>query len=590
MIIEHRRARDGGLVLSVKLGEQVVHQDVVAIASASDRDRFVAALCKGRPGIDPQLLKQLLLDIAADEERKRAGPAGRTRPPPRQLVARYAPFPTDLLPKKVARFVRKAAGAVGCDEAFVALPLLAGLASAVGTTRRIILKSTWKEYCILWSVVVAESGSKKSPPFDLALEPLHQLQNHAFRSWQQRLQDYEQQQLEYDRQVVQYRRSKGITEMPPKPEKPLPEHLLVQDTTVEALAPILASSPRGVLLARDELSGWFGGFNQYKAGHGGDVAHWLEMFRGGPLKVDRKGAGTVCVAAAAVCVAGTIQPGVLGRSLGREHFENGMAPRLLVAYPPRRKIGWTEEEVDRETATAVAQVYARLRDLKFYVDYDGEQSPVDVPLTPAAKQAWIRFVNEHAEEQFAMGGGDLAAAWSKLEGYAARLALLVHLVRQAEGELPPDGPAGPKPVDENSVAAGVGLARWFGREAERVYAALNESEDERRLRELEERIRGLGGQVSPRQMIQLWRKYRDDPGAAEADLQALVNVGRGRWEFPAPGPKGGHPTRLFALSDASNSDNANVTPVAGPVAGSIAGVGATVAPPADEGQTGVIEV
>ena len=30
--------------------------------------------------------------------------------------------------------------------------------------------------------------------------------------------------------------------------------------------------------------------------------------------------------------------------------------------------------------------------------------------------------------------GDLAAAWSKLEGYAARFALLVHLVRAESGD------------------------------------------------------------------------------------------------------------------------------------------------------------
>ena len=47
--------------------------------------------------------------------------------------------------------------------------------------------------------------------------------------------------------------------------------------------------------------------------------------------------------------------------------------------------------------------------------------------------------------------GDLAAAWSKLEGYAARFALLVHLVRAESGD---QALADAGTVDEQSIAAG----------------------------------------------------------------------------------------------------------------------------------------
>jgi hypothetical protein len=44
-----------------------------------------------------------------------------------------------------------------------------------------------------------------------------------------------------------------------------------------------------VLLARDELSGWFGSFDRYaKAGKtGADSAHWLSMHNGESVTVDR---------------------------------------------------------------------------------------------------------------------------------------------------------------------------------------------------------------------------------------------------------------------------------------------------------------
>ena len=49
-------------------------------------------------------------------------------------------------------------------------------------------------------------------------------------------------------------------------------------------------------------------------------------------------------------------------------------------------------------------------------------------LTSEAKSRYVAFFNEH-NEQISSLDGELAAAWSKLEEYAARLALIVHLVR-----------------------------------------------------------------------------------------------------------------------------------------------------------------
>src|SRR5438105_4187267 len=57
-----------------------------------------------------------------------------------------------------------------------------------------------------------------------------------------------------------------------------------------------------------------------------------------------------------------------------------------------------------------------------------------VSLSPEAKEVWVKFYNEWAGEQ-ANVEGDVAAAFSKLEAYAARFALLHHVVsRVARGE------------------------------------------------------------------------------------------------------------------------------------------------------------
>jgi hypothetical protein len=134
---------------------------------------------------------------------------------------------------------------------------------------------------------------------------------------------------------------------PQAPEPPMCERFLCADTTVEALADRLSNAPRGLLVARDELAGWLGSFNQYKAGQGGDVAHWLEMHRAGSLLVDRQsGDKTTIHVARAACVhlQAASKPKTLRRCLSSEFYDNGLAARLLLAMPSPRVKKWTDAE------------------------------------------------------------------------------------------------------------------------------------------------------------------------------------------------------------------------------------------------------
>jgi len=162
---------------------------------------------------------------------------------------------------------------------------------------------------------------------------------------------------------------------------------------------------------------------------------------------------------------------------------------------------------------------------------------------------WIEFYNEHAEEQAELTGS-LSAAWSKLEGYAARLALVVHLVRCAAGDQTIEDPYR---VDEVSVASGITLSRWFGREAKRIYAVFGESEEDRENRELVDLIRRKGGSVTPRQLMRCSSRFQR-AADARAALGNLAKSGYGRWNDPRPGDRGGRPSRRFVLVDGADVD------------------------------------
>jgi len=461
----------------------------------------------------------------------------------RAAVPPFRPFPVDVLPEPVGSFVSDAAKSIGCDASYIALPLLAGLASAIGNSARIALKRGWTEPAIVWGAIVGESGTAKSPALELALRPIRKRQHEAMKEHADAMKAHADALAVHERDAAHWKKSKSDSPPPAKPEAPVADRCWTDDATTEALAVLLLQNPRGLLMVRDELAGWFN-FDRYAGGKGGgDAARWLEMFGGRPLVVDRKAGGTLYVPRAAVSIAGGIQPETLRRALGQEHRDNGLAARLLLTCPPRTPKRWTETDVDPATESAVSAVFDRLFALTPELGDDGDESPRLVTLADDGKAAWVRFYDEHAREQVNLSG-DEAATWAKLEAYTGRLALVLHLTRWAARDATLRDPAR---VDEASIAAGVALARWFGDEARRVYAILSESDEERETRRLVEWIRRKGGSVTVRDLTHGLRAYRGDPENAERELSRLAEAGVGRWESDAPGAKGGRPAQRFRL-------------------------------------------
>jgi len=471
---------------------------------------------------------------------------------PSTQVEPYRPFPVDVLPEPLCSFVIAAAKAMVCDVSYIALPLLVVLAAAIGSTRRLVLKHAWTEPAILWGAVVGESGTTKTPALRLVFRLVRQRQHRQLEHYNERVRQYEADLAQYESDLEAWKRRKrsGGTqdEHPPeKPAEPHAERCIVDDITTEAVVPILSANPRGVLLACDELSGWLASFDRYTKGGkgGGDAAHWLPMHSGEPIVVDRRTGmpRTLHVPHAYVSLCGGIQPGILNRALGIEHRESGLAARLLLTFPPRQPKQWTDADIDPHAEAELAQLLERLYDLKPATGDDGQPIPVFVQMTPDAKKLWVQYYNAHNKEQVEMTG-ELAAAWSKLEGCAARLALIIHYARWAAGDVTLENP---DRVDADSMSRALILIAWFKHETRRVYGMLAESDEQRERRQLVEWIASKGGEVSARDLQQGQRAYKT-ADAAEARLQELVKAGLGTWQSKRSTAKGGRPSRVFRLS------------------------------------------
>jgi hypothetical protein len=472
----------------------------------------------------------------------------------------YESFPLDTLPATMAIFVEAASNAVGVDPGCVAPTLLSAVGAASGTSRRLRIKDGrpgWTEYPILWTGLVAESGSGKTPAQRECLDIIDDAERIAAREYATALEDHQKAKLLYDVELIAWKRSKDESrgEPPEEPKPPICRRHIISDITIEGVAQILSENPRGVLLYRDEMAGWFGDLTRYHGGQGSDLPHWLPMHSGGAVRVDRRTKPPIYVPCGFVAITGGIQPKIARQIFTPEYFASGLAARMLLVMPPRQPRRWREDVVPDHIRAAMADVFTNLWSLEPTVDANGNTVPVDVCLSPEAKQRFVGFVNEHGQEQYDTTSGDLAAVWSKLEAVAARLALIFHMAHWAAGE---DVDVGV--VDEVDVHNAVKLVRWFGNEARRVYAILAESEDEEARRELVELIVRMGGEVTARDLQRAKRAKYATAEDAESALNELAEHDLGLWFVDEHDGNRGRPAAVFRIHAASSAEDCHPAP------------------------------
>lgn len=450
-------------------------------------------------------------------------------------------FPTDLFPGVLRDYIAAAAESLNCDTSFVALPLLSATAAAIGSTRRILLKQGWTEPAILWTTVVSKSGTAKSSAHDKGIDPV-KVQERLVRKGHAR------REANYIAEHEEWKAAKrqGEDDPGPEPEPPIKPAYWLDDITLEALAEKLEENERGVLVCPEELASWFNSFGQYKNGRGGDRDKWLCLNGGRELKINRKTAERkeISIEHASVSLCGTIQPETLSRHMTAENRESGLLARFLMAMPPDRPRTWTDDEVPGCTTKRLADLFHYLYHLDLETTSEGWRRPGWIPLEANARELFVSFVNDNEEERFASDGDD-AAILGKMNGFAARIALVFYLAKMASGEL---SPRVPDRIDQYSMASGIRLAQWFGHEARRIHASLDAGTDARRRADVLGWIKTRDGTATPRDLQTRFRSRFPTSGEAERELRDYEGRGLGTITVRQSERGGGRPSLVFSMA------------------------------------------
>jgi putative DNA primase/helicase len=327
---------------------------------------------------------------------------------------------------------------------------------------------------------------------------------------------------------------------------------MVNDTTVEKLGELLSENPNGLLLFRDELSGFLRTLD--KQGHESDRGFYLESWNGfGPYVYDRIGRGTIVVPNVCMSIFGGIQPGPLARYLRASASgdqADGFIPRFQLLVYPDLPSSWVNVDrwPDIEAKNRAFQVFQSLDTIDtaaIGAVLDDSRAMHYLGFSPEAQELFDEW--RSALEVRLRSGCDspmIQAHLAKYRSLMPTLALLLHLIEvvscRAAGSI--------------SMTPALAAAAWcdyLEAHARRVYQSALDGDPEAAA-QLAERIKG-GSLTNPFRARDVARKGWAGLDRIETIERTLLILEDRRWvkgvESP-PSTTGGRPTVDYWINPA----------------------------------------
>jgi hypothetical protein len=260
--------------------------------------------------------------------------------------------------------------------------------------------------------LVGDSGSGKSIIFRaLVKKPLNALRKTETKR-------FAEQSQQYDQDLATWQQSDQST---PQPEPPKPiNRMYLTGSTLEGLKDYIAKAPDySILNVVDELSGLFGGFNQYKRGQGNDRQEFLSLYDGDGFS-ETKVSKNIFVEKSNTAWLGGLQPTILHKyfQLGAS---DGLLPRFTFSILPESIRLLPEENAQSIDITGILQeLYKAILDCQ----------PQTYHITGEAYKYFREVDTKWQYEAARLPNGALKEFLKKCKGLLGRLSLNLHLIHE----------------------------------------------------------------------------------------------------------------------------------------------------------------
>jgi hypothetical protein len=320
------------------------------------------------------------------------------------------------------------------DEAMLT-SLLPVVASLMATDSKLELARSTGFYAlpILFTGLVGESGTAKSPTQKTVLKPLFALQETCDQEFEARLSEWEE---------------RPVTEGEKKPPKPQPLELWTSDATSEAIAQIMDAQKgekQGLLIWKDELSALIKDNNSYRNGKGSDAEKLLSGRDGTGMKVNRAGGKRLSVSQSCYSITGGIQPDTLKEQIDFSD-PTGHWARFLFCHLPLTKRTFPEDDLNIDLNEYLQGIYQRIQCQPSQTYY----------LSSEAKDVYKQWFNHLGELAYQESRQGLRNVYSKMGRDTGVLALLLHALNAAIRREEPD-----PEISLETIKSAIALAKYY---------------------------------------------------------------------------------------------------------------------------------
>jgi putative DNA primase/helicase len=295
-------------------------------------------------------------------------------PEPKALEGALPPvqlLPPECLPKAFRNLIADVAERMQVPTDYPAAVAIVALAGCVNRRATIQPKKedySWVVVPNLWGAIVGPPGFMKSPVQRTVTLPLSHIEQMWRAEYKKEQANYEiaKEQADLSRQAWREQYKQAIKKNRPAPIEPdntltppPQKRLIVTDATCEKLHEILSENEAGVLVARDELTGFLGELD--KPGREGDRGFYLTAWSGDAgFAVDRIGRGSILVSAVCVSLIANVQPVrlryYLSDALAGGPSDDGLFPRFQILVWPDHTEKWhLVDRPPRATSVATAE-------------------------------------------------------------------------------------------------------------------------------------------------------------------------------------------------------------------------------------------
>ena len=521
------------------------------------------------------------------------------KPKPKAISQTLPPVKTltsAMMPKLLWDYSSNSAERLSVPIEYVLMPLMVSLGSLIGSKLSIYPKmyDNWEVVPNFYGAIIGNPSSKKSPSLSEGLKPIShlvalakdkynedklehdtqkELNKHMTKAAEKQLSDLAKKlatQTDDDTEISQddlKAKAQELAEAKQSDEL-IPEikRYVTDDGTIESIGELESKHKNGMLVKRDELTGWLASLESESNQQA--RSFYLEGFNGlGSFQVDRIGRGSVFIDTHCLSVIGGIQPDKLEYYLSKTMKglgNDGLIQRFqLMVYPdPLPNSKERDLPPDKESRDAIYNLFETIDNMQLsdFIRYGA--NPIDDyhkrPYYRFNDEAYQEFMNWYDALKLRAGDAEHSIIAEHLIKYAKTvpsLALVFHLVDCIEHGTSLGA------VNMNALKAALAWCGVLESHMMRIYSTVTDSANikasyladkimkmVRKGTDKTDKTDWISHGFTARQLIRKgWKGLNDADDVLNA-LEVLVEYDWLSWQVIPSTGRGGRPTERYSIN------------------------------------------